>query len=84
MNGVLHSIQSNVFQPDVGEIRPGDGLGANQLNEAVLNAALREIWERSSGSVDTIVVNGAQNAGSTVSPVRPARMRPRTSASAIW
>lgn len=60
MNGVLHSIQSNIFQPDVGEIPPGDGPGSTQLNEAVLNAALREIWERSSGSVDTIVVNGVQ------------------------
>jgi len=60
MNGILHSIGSNVFSPGVGEIPEGDGSGLDELNEAVLNAALREIWERSSGVVDTIVVNGAQ------------------------
>lgn len=60
MNGVLHSIQSNIFQPNSGEIPPGDGPGGLTLNEAVLNAAMREIWERSSGSIDTIVVGGGQ------------------------
>lgn len=60
MNGILRLIQTNQFAPGVGEIPAGDGPGGTLLNEAVLNAALREIWERSSGSVDTIVVNGAQ------------------------
>ncbi|KAA0215523.1 MAG: hypothetical protein DYG94_07435 [Leptolyngbya sp. PLA3] len=59
MNGINHSIQTNRFIPGEGEIPDGDGAG-DELNEAVLNAALRAIWEKSSGTVDTIVVGGAQ------------------------
>lgn len=59
MNGIIHSMLSNIYEPGVGSIPDGDGAG-DELNEAVLNAALREIWERSSASIDTIVVNGAQ------------------------
>ncbi|MFG0299845.1 MAG: DUF5309 family protein [Phycisphaerales bacterium JB047] len=60
MNGILHSIETNQFMPGVNGIPDGDGTGDDELNEAVLNAALRSIWEHSSGSVDTIVVGGAQ------------------------
>jgi hypothetical protein len=49
MNGILPMLTSNVV----------DGQAGN-LDEATLNAALRDIWDRSSGSVDTIVVNGFQ------------------------
>ncbi len=59
MNGIIHSLLSNTFIPGVGSIPSGDGAG-DELNEAVLNAALKRIWEISSGTVDTIVVNGAQ------------------------
>lgn len=59
MNGIAHSIQTNRFTPGTGAIPDGDG-GGDELNEAVLNAALRAIWEKSSGSVDTIVVGGTQ------------------------
>ena len=59
MNGVLHSIATNRFTPGVGEVPLGDGSG-DELNEAVLNAAMREVWEQSSGAVDTIVVGGRQ------------------------
>jgi len=59
MNGIVHSIVTNLFEPGVAGIPDGDGAG-DELNEAVLNAALREIWENSSGTVDTIVVSGAQ------------------------
>jgi len=59
MNGVMHSIATNRFTPGVGEIPVGDGSG-DELNEAVLNAAMREVWEQSSGAVDTIVVGGRQ------------------------
>jgi hypothetical protein len=52
MNGILHSISTNRFQPGVA--------GADQLNEAVLNAALKSIREQSIGNIDTIVVGGAQ------------------------
>jgi hypothetical protein len=60
MNGILHSIASNRFEPGSGGIPDGDGAGSDQLNEEVLNAALRTIWDSSSGGVDTIVVGGAQ------------------------
>ncbi|MEM7623870.1 MAG: DUF5309 family protein [Planctomycetota bacterium] len=60
MNGIVRSIATNTFAPGTGAIPDGDGTGSDELNEAVLNAALRAIWEQSSGSVDTIVCGGAQ------------------------
>ncbi len=60
MNGLLQSIATNNFMPDVGPIPPGDGLSLAILNEAVLNAAIRTIWESANSTIDTIVVNGAQ------------------------
>lgn len=60
MNGLIPSIVTNEFMPGVGPIPEGDGAGTDLLNEAVINAALRQIWEHSSGVVDTIVVNGFQ------------------------
>lgn len=60
MNGLLQSIATNNFMPDTGPIPPGDGLSLALLNEAVLNAAIRTIWESANSTIDTIVVNGAQ------------------------
>ena len=60
MNGILSMIQSNSFSPGVGEMPDGGGTGSDELTEELLNAALREIWEQSSGSVDTILLNGVQ------------------------
>jgi hypothetical protein len=60
MRGALATIQTNRFMPGVGDIPDGDGTGSDGLNEGVLNAALREVWEVSAGTVDTIVANGAQ------------------------
>jgi hypothetical protein len=60
MNGIMHSIATNQFAPGAGEIPDGDGVGSDELNEAVLNAALKSIWDNSSGGVDTIVVGGSQ------------------------
>lgn len=60
MRGVRSFIQSNVFLPGVGGIPAGGGAGLTELNEAVLNAALRAIWQGSSGTVDTIVCGGTQ------------------------
>jgi hypothetical protein len=60
MRGIRKSIATNIFQPNTGPIPPGDGGGLNILNEKVLNAALREIWEQSSGRIDTILCNGLQ------------------------
>jgi hypothetical protein len=59
MNGIIKMLNTNVFAPGVNGFPGGSGPGT-ELNENVLNAALRAIWEQSSGRVDTIVVNGAQ------------------------
>ncbi len=60
MNGILHQIETNSFTPGTGGIPDGDGSGSDELNEAVLNASLKAIWDQSSGVVDTILVGGAQ------------------------
>ncbi|MEO1130116.1 MAG: DUF5309 family protein [Planctomycetota bacterium] len=59
MNGIRAMLETNIFEPGMGDIPDGGG-GGDELTEAVLNAALRAIWEQSSGTVDTIVVGGAQ------------------------
>ncbi len=60
MNGIVHSLETNLFVPGQGGIPDGDGAGSDELTEAILNAALKQIWDQSSGGVDTIVVGGAQ------------------------
>jgi hypothetical protein len=60
MNGLLSLITTNIFAPDVGGMPGGGGSNSDELNEAVLNAALRLVWEQSSARIDTIVVGGAQ------------------------
>ncbi|MBE3070497.1 MAG: DUF5309 family protein [Planctomycetes bacterium] len=54
-NGILPQLATNRFIPGAGGFPSG-----TDLDEAKLNAALRLIWERSSGQVDLIVVNGYQ------------------------
>ena len=49
MRGILPSLTTNI-----------DDAGGAELDEDVLNAFLRSIWEQSSASLDTIVVNGRQ------------------------
>ncbi|MCI0631517.1 MAG: DUF5309 domain-containing protein [Phycisphaerales bacterium] len=60
MRGILASLTTHLYQPNLGPIPPGDGGGQNQLNEAVLNAALRAVWEQSAARIDTIVCAGFQ------------------------
>jgi len=60
MNGILAQVQTHRYVPGLGEVPPGEGLNETGLNEAVLKWVMRRIWEGSSGSVDTIVVGGAQ------------------------
>jgi len=60
MNGIINQIGTNEFMPGVGEIPDGGGAGLDELNEAVLNAVMKAVWDQSSGSIDTIVVGGAQ------------------------
>ena len=55
MRGIIPSLATNIFKPNV------DGFPADtDLTEAQLNQAMRTIWERSSSRIDTIVVNGYQ------------------------
>ena len=54
MNGILPQLATNRFVP--GQDFPS----GTDLDETKLNTALRRIWERSSGQVDLIVVNGYQ------------------------
>lgn len=59
MNGIVKLIATNNFVPGQSGFPAGGGAGT-ELNETLVNAALRLIWEQSAGAVDTIVVNGAQ------------------------
>ncbi|MEX0775201.1 MAG: DUF5309 family protein [Phycisphaeraceae bacterium] len=60
MKGIVPFLATNVFVSDAGGFPGGDGDESDQLSETQINAALRAIWEQSSGSVDTLVVNGYQ------------------------
>ncbi|MEL7484766.1 MAG: DUF5309 family protein [Planctomycetota bacterium] len=60
MNGIIPLLTTNDFQPGAGGLPDGGGTGDDELTEELLNAALRKVWEQSSGDIDTIVVNGAQ------------------------
>jgi len=57
MDGIIHSVASNTFAPGVGGMPLGE---SGSLDEALLNAALRAVWDQSSGTIDTIVCGGAQ------------------------
>lgn len=59
MNGIVRQLSTNVFSPGAGGIPTGGGSGSD-LNEPILNACLRAIWDQSQGRVDTIVVGGTQ------------------------
>lgn len=59
MNGVIPALTTNVFTPGQGGF-PDDGASGATLTEAMVNAALRTIWEQSAGAVDTIVAGGLQ------------------------
>lgn len=60
MSGIIPLLTTNQFIPNSGGIPAGSGAGNNTLNEAVLNAAMRLVWEQSSGRIDTIVCAGLQ------------------------
>lgn len=55
MAGILSRISSNCFVPGIDDFPAGPA-----LDEAMLNQALRKIWENSSANIDLIVVNGSQ------------------------
>jgi hypothetical protein len=55
MKGIIQHLSSNVFHTGDSGFPSGTG-----LDEAKINYALRQIWEKSSGKVDLIVVGGFQ------------------------
>jgi hypothetical protein len=55
MKGIIQNITTNIFAVGSAGFPTGTG-----LDEAKINYALRKIWENSSGTVDLIVVGGAQ------------------------
>jgi len=55
MKGIIPSVSTNIFKPNVNGF-PSDA----DLTEAQLNLALRLVWEQASSRIDTIVVNGYQ------------------------
>ncbi|MCG3180560.1 MAG: hypothetical protein BIFFINMI_02922 [Phycisphaerae bacterium] len=57
MSGMLSLISTNRFTPGQDGFPAGE---AGVLDEEMLNAALRAIWDQSSGRVDTILVGGSQ------------------------
>ena len=59
MNGIIPSLTTNIFAPGVGSI-PGSSGAGSALTDAMLNAALRSVWEQSAGNVDTLLVGGLQ------------------------
>ncbi|MCC6427210.1 MAG: DUF5309 family protein [Phycisphaerales bacterium] len=59
MNGIVRQLSTNVFTPGQNGFPSGGGSGSD-LNESVLNTAMRLVWEQSSGQIDTIVCGGMQ------------------------
>ena len=55
MRGVVGFLDANAFTPDALDVP-----ATPSLNEAVLNAALRALWQRASSNVDLIVVGGRE------------------------
>lgn len=60
MNGIGALVQTNAFTPGAADFPDGGGASGDGLTEALLNEALKRIWEQSSGAVDTILLNGNQ------------------------
>jgi hypothetical protein len=59
MNGIIPLLSTNQFVPGQGATPAGSGTG-NGLTETVFNACLRQVWEQSSGRIDTVVLGGFQ------------------------
>ncbi len=60
LRGIIPSLSTNVFVNGDNGFPEGAGDDDDQLTEEQINAAMRFIWEQSSGTIDTIVVNGMQ------------------------
>ncbi|MEQ9460928.1 MAG: DUF5309 family protein [Phycisphaeraceae bacterium] len=62
MRGIIPHVSTNLYTSGAGGFPAGETVSSvdHHLTEEQLNAALRGIWDSSSGSVDLIVVGGAQ------------------------
>jgi hypothetical protein len=83
MNGISRLIATNQFVPGQNGFPAGSGSGTD-LSDIVLNAALRLIWEQSSGGWTPSWSTACRSAASTRSSPRRGRTRPRTRGCATW
>lgn len=60
MNGIIKTIATHQYIPNQNGFPAGGGGSSIDLNENVLNAAMRNIWEQSAARVDTILLNASQ------------------------
>jgi len=60
INRISSMLSTNTFEPGVNGFPNGGGVSTNGLTEELINRALKMIWDQSSGSVDTILLNGDQ------------------------
>jgi hypothetical protein len=60
LRGILPSIVTNRMQPGSGLVPLGGGASQSEMDEGVLNGAMRQIWEQSGARVDTVLVGGKQ------------------------
>ena len=60
MKGIIPFISTNEFVNDADGFPAGEGTNDDLLTETQINHAMRQIWEQSNGSIDTIVVSGFQ------------------------
>lgn len=68
MDGIIHTVATNVFAPGTGDMPDGGGDNDDELTEELLNAALKAIWDQSSAGIDTIWSMAHRSGASTRSP----------------
>ena len=60
MNGITAMIATNKFVPGINGFPDGGGTSGDALTETLINEGLKQVWEQSSGAIDTILLNGNQ------------------------
>ncbi|MFM9959324.1 MAG: DUF5309 family protein [Phycisphaerales bacterium] len=58
--GIIPALTSNRYVPGVGGFPAGAGAQSKDLTETILNTAMRLVWDKSNGGIDTILVGGVQ------------------------
>lgn len=60
LQGIVPAIVTNRFTPGVNGFPAGAGALQKDLTENILNTAMRQVWDKSNGGIDTILVGGVQ------------------------